>query len=295
MRDKLIAKIRQHPGIPAHIKEELVQSLATQRKQKPAAAWADILSTVRRDRRAISVNMHNRSEALYLIYAEYVLLLKKVEERIEIAQTHGTPTDAEREAALVNARRAEEGKRPLGTNGHRWQSWVPPHIKEAFAAKVSQAYDSAGYKRGNRFIPFVTTEARRNAKTVAKNLTVTLTRIREHHESAPGSGRGNTQYRALYLCAARMAERCLHKIIKDYEAGIANPVDNPLPVNWLALLDAPMRARLREAQASPGSVDPEGLGQFYDPVPANLAPDFAENDVEHAHTHPLEDDDDKEA
>lgn len=276
--DRLRDLIADEHEIPAHVKRKLLQAAGVA-APRPKGGWVDMLSTLRKDKRSIETNMHNRSEAMHAVYAEYLAIMSKVRERMQIAQAHGTPADAERAAALVNEARALEGKRPLGTNGKSWQSWVPPHIREQLAAKVTQAYDNANYKRGNRFIPFIPTAARKSAKTVASNLTAALGRIRRDHESAPNSGRGYTLYRALHLAAARMAERELHRRLKAMEAGVENPVDNPLPVNWLALLDAPMRARLRDAQKNPAGVSLEGLDQFHDPAPEQVRGDMMADDA----------------
>ena len=255
---------------------------------KEDADWGALLTTLAQERRSVATNMHNRNPKLRPIYVEYIAIMDKVKERIEIAKMKGTPADAQRAAAEANTLRELEG-RPAGpTNGTKWQTWVPPHIRAAFTAQVELVYASIGRTKGNRFIPFIPLAVRKDVERMRTLLTTTIKRIRESHENAPGTGVAYTPYRALYLCAARMAEIQLWQRLKAYESGAANPVDNPLPVNWLALLDGTMRARLRAAQENPGLVSPEGLQHFLADAPDNVLQDMTDQDVEHAAAHPVE-------
>lgn len=256
---------------------------------KEDADWASLLTTLAQERRSVATNMHNRTPALRPIYIEYIAIMDKVKERIEIAKMKGTPADAAKAAAEANALRELEGKPPGPTNGTKWQTWVPPHIRAAFTNKVEQAYASTGRTKGNRFIPFIPLAVRKDVERVRTLLTTTISRIRESHENAPGTSMAYTPYRALFLCAARMAEIQLWQRLKAFEQGSANPVDHPLPVNWLALLDGPMRARLRAAQENPAAVDTEGLDHFLINAPGETLQDFQAHDTEHAVAHPVED------
>lgn len=245
------------------------------------AEWDKLLLPLKVERRRMTTNLHNRSTGQRHIYAEYIELLKEVEKRIEIAQTHHkTVAEATQAAAEQNEARITQGKRPLAECGDTWQSWVPPHVKQEFAAKVTKSYDDAGYHSGNRFVPFIPAATRKEAVQRSKNLRGTFERIRTVCETSPGTNAGATPYRALQLAAVRMAEISLDKLLKSYELGSANPVDTPVPVNWLALLDAPMRRRLADAQANPAAVTTDGLTQFYDPAPEHVQEDFNAWDTE---------------
>lgn len=255
---------------------------------KEDADWGAILTSLAQERRSVATNMHNRKPELRPMYVEYLSIMDKVKERIEIARTHGAPADAAKAAVDANHLRELEGARPGPTNGPKWQSWVPPHIRTAFTNKVVQTYASIGRATGNKFIPFVPLAVRKDVERMRTLLTTTITRIRDSHEAAPGTNAAYTPYRALYLCAARMAEREMARRLKAYELGTTNPVDNPLPVNWLALLDAPMRARLRAAQVNPAAVDSEGLQDFLTEASQHVVEDMQAFDIEHAAAHPVE-------
>lgn len=268
-------------------KQAVVMDLL-QPRTRTGKDWKGLLDTLARDRRSMVTNMHNRSEALRPLYAEYVAIMDKVLERIQIAATNGTPADAARAAALVNEQRAAEGRRPIYSDGPHWQTWVSPHIRQAFAAKVTQAYDTMGYKRGNRFIPFVPLDVRKDVDIRVGWHREMFARMRRDHEYMPNTGKGNTPYRALMLCATRMAERQLDNLVLSYKVSTANILENVLPVNWLALLDAPMRARVRAAQRNPAGVDLEGLSQFYDPTPEEVRVDFDVEDARYVTQNPLD-------
>lgn len=281
-------------GVPKHMQDIVHASLLAETPEDRAdVAWAALLDELQTDRRSIMGNLSTRPAYLREHYLAYISIMDKVRERMLIAQSKGTPEDARRAAAIANAQREQEGKPVNGTDSNTWVSWVPPRVREQLCAAVSQAYVAAGSVRGKRFVPFTSTAKRRELKQRTDNLTKTIKRVRSTHESFPNSGRAYTPYRALYLCAARMAEKELYRRLKAYELGTQNPIDNPLPVNWLALLDAPMRQRLRQAQENPHAVSPEGLAHFYeaprgaDAAEDALPPELLDADIAHAQDNPL--------
>jgi hypothetical protein len=215
-----------------------------------------------------------------------------VKEKMCIASLTQSPSEAHAAALKANEVRVLEGKAPNGTNSSHWPTWVPPRIRDAFITKLSATYARTHQRQGTRFTPFMTATHRKYTKQVMDNTLATIKRIRSTHASVEGGTSGYTPYRALYLCAARMAEKALYTRLKGYELGTHNTIDHPLPVNWLALLDAPMRARLREAQVNPNAVSLEGLDHFYEPPrgidPGEALPELADEDKAHAQEHGLE-------
>jgi len=286
-----LARLLNRPEIPAHVQIEIVNAMRnTSKSERTSIAWKRIFSILAADKRSIVNNQGKRPEYLKQVYAEYLALIEKVHTRMKIAQLHGSPEDAERAAAKLNADRAHAGEPPLGACSTHWATWIPPKVREDFCHKVTVAYEHAGRRVTNKFIPFCPPNQRRVIHTMIVNLKKAIKRVRSRHESYPGANHGYTPYRALYLAAARMAERGLDKITKGYELGALNPIDNPPPVNWLALVEPAMRARLRAAQENPHDVDLQGLETFYAPLPDNTPTDELDaTDQAHASTHPLED------
>jgi hypothetical protein len=188
-----------------------------------------------------------------------------VKEKMRVAMLQGTPEQAHNAAIKANEMRVLEGKAPNGTCATYWPTWVPPRVRDDFNTRLAAQYARMGTRKGTRFTPFTTSTHRKYTKQVTDNTLATIKRIRSTHATDNKGTSGYTPYRALYLCAARMAEKELYTRLKGYELGTHNTIDHPLPVNWLALLDAPMRARLREAQENPHAVSLEGLDHFYAP------------------------------
>ena len=251
-----------------------------------------MLTLLATDRRSISQNMGKRSEDMRPIYEEYLCIMDAVKEKMCIASLTQSPEQAHAAALKANEVRVLEGKTPNGTNAAHWPTWVPPRMRDAFTTKLSATYTRTGQRQGTRFIPFTTSTHRKYTKQVTDNTLVTIKRIRSTHATDTNGTSGYTPYRALHLAAARMAEKALYTRLKGYELGTHNTIDHPLPVNWLALLDAPMRARLREAQVNPNAVSLEGLDHFYEPPrgidPGEALPELADEDKAHAQEHGLE-------
>lgn len=232
-----------------------------------AAPWEALLAPLRAHLRSMQSNMHNRAPATAIAFESYLGVLKKVKEQIEVARLKHVwlPTAIEA-AAQRNAERMREGRPAGATCGPTWQSWVPDSVRTAVESEFTKAYESASIVRTRRFKPFVNPAAAKNVAKCANLLRTTLERIRGSYASTERKGKAATPYRALWLCAARMAERELDRRLKLAELeGMQHLAKNPLPVNWLALLDAPMRRRLRDAAAAPDAVSPAGLEDFYAP------------------------------
>ncbi len=285
--------LRSFQEIPPHTVHAVLAALSTTNKKvRIESKWKAMLSALASDRRSIAQNMDKRSADMRPFYVEYLTILDTVREKMRIAATQGTPEQAHALALKTNEARIVEGKPPNGTNATYWATWVPPRIREDFAARLSAHYTRTRQRQGTRFTPFVTGTHRAQAKQAADNLRATIGRIRDTHASHPGAATGYTPYRALYLCAARMAEKALYARQQGYALGTHNTIDHPLPVNWLALLDAPMRERLRAAQDNPHAVTLDGLAHFYEPprgvAPGEALPELYEIDAAHAQTSGLE-------
>jgi len=242
--------------------------------------WRALIRELQKDKRVMQTNLHNRNDTLQLVHKEYIDLLTKIRTRIERAAAKGVSiAEFTKATAQENERRAAAGLPLLGDHTGHWQSWATPAERLDMQSKVTQAYAQLKNVKGSKFVPFVPTRTLRQARQTEKNLRGTFARMRATLETAPKSGMGATPYRALQLAAVRMAEISLGKLLKSYELGSANPADTPVPVNWYALLDAPMRRRLKDAQTNPAGVTLDGLDQFYDPAPAHVQEDFNEWDT----------------
>ncbi len=280
-------------GIPKSSQDIVTNALrATSAEDRADVSWAALLTALAYDRRAVVNNLSTRPPYLRPHYDAYIQIMDKVRESMEVARTKGSPEDAQRAADKANVERAERGLPPNGRNTNQWPTWVPPRVRESLLANINRAYIEAGYTKGSRFMPFTPPAKRRELKERTDNTLATIKRIRSTHASVDGGTSGYTPYRALHLAAARMAEKALYTRLKGYELGTHNTIDHPLPVNWLALLDAPMRARLREAQVNPNAVTLDGLDHFYEPPRGitSLAemPELTEMDAAHAQEHGLE-------
>jgi hypothetical protein len=284
---RITETLRSFPEIPTHAIHAVTAALSTTNKEvRIESKWNSMLAALAVDRRSIAQNMDKRTETMRPLYVEYLNLMDAVREKMRIASMHGTPEQAHSAAVKANEVRILEGKAPNGTCTTYWPTWVPPRVRDDFNTRLAAQYTRMGTRKGTRFTPFTTSTHRKYTKQVKDNTLSTIKRIRSTHATDIGGTSGYTPYRALYLCAARMAEKELYTRLKGYELGTHNTIDHPLPVNWLALLDAPMRERLREAQVNPNAVSLEGLDHFYAPprgiTSLDEMPELTEIDAAHA-------------
>ena len=167
-------------------------------------------------------------------------------------------------AAARNRKRAAAGE-PLGPAcGTHWPSWVDPDIAADLTARFDRANAMRGGGRGKRVVPFATT-------SVIKDMNRAIVRHRKFIDDQRAivadrpHGMGSTHYRALHLCAMRMAELWLDGYERDIKQHIRHPAFSPVPVNWLHMLTRDMRERVRRADADAMDIEPDGLYSFYDP------------------------------
>jgi hypothetical protein len=284
---RITETLRSFPEIPMPAIHAVVAALSTTNKEvRTDSKWKAALAALAADRRSIAQNMGKRTEDMIPLYTDYLAILDAVREKMRIAAMHGTPSEAHAAARKANEARALAGKEPNGTCTTYWPTWVPPRVRDDFNTRLAAHYARAHARKGTRFTPFMTATHRKYTKQVMDNTLAIIKRIRSTHASVEGGTSGYTPYRALYLCAARMAEKALYIRIKGYELGTHNTIDHPLPVNWLALLDAPMRERLRQAQENPHAVTLDGLDHFYEPprgvTSLDEMPELTDMDVSHA-------------
>lgn len=199
------------------------------------------------------------------VYEAYIALLVKT--RAVITSTlRGTPeapnptlVQIRAQAAQTNEARRAQGKRPLGECGAHWSSWIPPHVRETTLLAFEQMYAdevAKGIKPGSRLVPFLTITQRRDMRQ-------RWTKLREECQ------RHIDAYTRFNKDVGRLKNHSREWMIEDEllrerrrAAGAAMAVISknihitgvmePPPINWVHLLEAPERARLRAAEKKAG-------------------------------------------
>lgn len=258
--------------IPLHAQREVYNTIfSTSRNTLSgrSGVWTALLMSARHARTMVKTNRSKWAPDLVPLYEEYVDILSTIVSRIQqtlvTVDVDGQPVSLEtftRVCAQRNLTRQREGKPESAVCNGQWQSWIAKTRREEFALKVEQHYAAMPVaSKGGRFTPFFTRELRAAIHIRTQRLNVTIQSIRRQMANCgTAPPMANTPYAALYLAAARMAERRLAQL-----ALVPATIDTAVPVNWLHLLDAPMRARLQEAGRSPEDVDTHGLSSFYLP------------------------------
>lgn len=263
-----------------------VYGVASQRvlhaKSSPIdATWQSLLYSLRAVRANVQSNRSNWAPSMTPLYEEYITILSAIRERIEKARTTALKDDM---GTLVpslsqwtgimahkNKIRADDGRPSLGDCNTHWQSWVPPHVRREFWDKVRLEYARMGRMQGNVFTPFLPRNIKTQTASRRHSLGVSIEGVfracsAEAPEGAAVSNlRANTPYKALYMTAARMAQREAGRLATLHTNDPMQMVDSPYPINWKHLLTPQMRARLREADANPKAVSTDGLDSFYRP------------------------------
>lgn len=233
-----------------------------------AQSWVSTLEPLRKHRRTLAGNSAKWPADMRGTYLTYLGVIDAVLMKMNAAAENGTLADETARAALVNAQRLKEGRTGIGTRDKRWQSWVPPHIRDKITQDFEVAYITSGRTGGNRMTPFITNEIRRASTARSKRIKASISAVRAMCRTPHQNGDyAHTPYRALYLAAARMAERALAQRDAAHKLCKANVYDKPIPVQWKHLLTSEMRTRLSVADLYPDAVSTEGLGQFYYPIP----------------------------
>jgi hypothetical protein len=245
-----------------------------------AQSWVSTLEPLRKYRRTLAGNKAKWPEDMRAIYDSYLRVVDAVLLKMHAASEERTLADETARAALVNARRLKEGQPSLGTRDKRWQSWVPPHIRDQITQDFETAYAKSSRKGGNRMTPFITHDMRSGSDMRVRRIKGVIQSVRDHMRTPSQSGDyAHTPYRALYLAAARQAERALAVCLAAHKLCKSNVYDKPVPVNWTHLLTPEMRQRMRDADRNPDAVSIEGLTHFYYPLPTPLAAEESDNAV----------------
>lgn len=268
-------------SIPSHICTSIINEvffpLSDARIADASAASFDtVLAEARQAKRAVLSNKSKWVPELADLYEQYVQVVQAAIDDIDGTRTALVTDPDNPEGAKIplslsratairaskNAKLRAAGKPEGPSCTANWPTWVDPAKRRELIEAFDAAYLSIGRGRGRRFIPFATT-------SIVKDNTRAMLRHRKFIDdqrdilSDRPDGMGSTHYRALHLCALRMAELWLDNYARDLKARTIHPALNPVPVNWTHMLTPEMRARLREADADPGAVTPEGLTSFY--------------------------------
>lgn len=166
-------------------------------------------------------------------------------------------------AAAANRKAARENQPRVPACGPHWPSWVKPEAAADMLSRFDVANTARGPSRGKRIVPFATAAVTRDMKRALARHRKFIEDQRAVVSDRP-NGMGSTHYRALHLCAMRMAELRLDQYERDVKARVRNPAFSPIPLNWMHLLTKEMRERVRAADEDPASVSPVGLHSFYD-------------------------------
>lgn len=254
MKSDLLQQILNRADIPAHVQRELFNAITNPSRTGLGAVaedWRALLDRARHARRMVMTNKPRWAPDVAQFYQRYIDILSVVAKRIEEASitldTDGNPMSLAAfttRRAAVNKQRIKNGERPYAPCGTRWQDWVPEHIRTQLMHDVEAHYGTSE-NGGARFTPFITRELKRETaqridrvKAALKNIT------KECANCGTSPPMADNLYGALYLAAARQAERGLRKYTKA-----ANMLDTQCPVNWLHLLEPKMRARINKVRS----------------------------------------------
>ncbi len=268
--------------IPEHIQREVFN--ATFAKHSTAldmltseTSFDVVLDGARRAKRALLSNKAKWPDELAPHYANYARCIQSVVDDIETTRMlllknpdnpsgPKVPASLSRITAIAAKRNAKQraNHEPEGpTCGASWPSWVEPELRQSIVDAFDRAYALMGRGRGRRFTPFHTT-------AIAQDMNRAIIRHRRFIDDQRlvladrRDGRGSTHYRALHLCALRMAEMWLDGYERDIKARVRNPSTHPIPVNWMHMLTKDMRDRVRDADDNPAGISAVGLTSFYD-------------------------------
>lgn len=231
---------------------EAAQKPDKQIKAETALDWQALLRSVRNVRSRHVSNKYRWAVHSQPLFTEYETLLNRIIARIEKAQLTGLSVDAH------SVRIRTEGKAASGVCDKHWFNWIPDPVKADFIKRINIHYDTIGRFKGSRLRPFTSPELIQQRDDSIKRMRNIIANIRRQC-STLGCENGDmstsdTPRGALYLCAARMAERELNRRVKT---------DEVIPVNWMALLSPEMRDSLRDADIDATLIDTSRLHDFY--------------------------------
>ena len=271
-------------GVPWRVAKETINDLfgipeVRGENRKKNNGFATLKAEVRAVIRTLKSNRNNRIPALRPTYLEYETLIRKVLADIEEAELlmlkdPEDPEGPKKPATLHQiATLAKNRNRallrqnlPLGPECNTsWPTWVAPATRASMVLafeKQYALYTADKTHPGRRFVPFVTASTTKRTNALIVRHRKFIDDMRSTLADCP-EGQASTPYRALHLCALRMAEMWLDKYEKNVALQTLNPAVTPVPVNWQHMLSPEMRQRIRTADANPEEpVSPEGLGSY---------------------------------
>lgn len=221
MKTAEIARLLRSHGHTMADANALAETILRKAK-KPASrrTWGELLEPVCRAIHSLGSSKAVWSKCPYRapVYEMYLVLLRKVRDRIKVAEALGQ-TVAEFSSANKHA-------------GSEWSDWVPPHIKAAVVAEFQRLYyvtlPDAGSKYGKRVTPF-STSYQRNANTRRREaMAVALESEIAAREREPGMA----PIAELYQCAQTVL--------------LQQSPDTAPPLNWKHLLTPAQREQLEQ-------------------------------------------------
>jgi hypothetical protein len=269
--------------IPLYIQHEVFNATFAPRSEllttlSNESSFDGLLSDARNAKRAILSNKSKWPDELAVPYTRYIDCIQDVIGAVDSARRAllKNPDDPDgpripaslsriTEIAAKRVKKAQangEPTPPLCNAG--WPSWVDPTLRQSIIDEFDRAYTLMGRGRGRRFIPFATT-------SIIKDMDRAIIRHRKFIDDQRAvvadrpNTTGSTHYRALHLCALRMAEMWLDTHEREIKARTRNPATHPVPVNWMHMLTKDMRERIRAADENPADINPMGLTSFFNP------------------------------
>lgn len=249
------------------------------------AYWQAMLAQVRYVRRTVLTNKARWPAEERPVYEDYVRVLDAIMARMDKARDTINPdtglTFTPEEFALTRVGKESKGA-CLPT---RWQTWCPTEVALDLIRRMDVVRQG---KKGRGHALFWTASDAKQLEAQAQRHRTTISNIRTSYATRWASDTeplSNHPYGALWLCAARMAERKLVRLLNP--ASSEGPMwERVMPANFHALLTPEMRVRLRRSRVDPNDVDLTGLHDFYDrlvqrahPItPEDLTPPVEEDD-----------------
>lgn len=277
----LINEALSAAGTPSELHQQIITHL--QAVESGTEKWSAVITPLNIALRSLRSGKTKWRPQRATTYAAYEQLMVRVQALItEDMRQYDTPQACAKAQRGLNSGRAALGQRPLGTKDGHWSTWVPPHIREATALAFDNLYvdeQLEGKPPGRRLYPFTTITQRSQYRTLWENLIQQLMpHINAGFELHPALIEAQSRHLPIEATTERAAfakslqhvhrERyraafAARKIIQQrMAAATAGPPPTSsddlraalvVPKHWVHVLDAPERARLRDAErALPG-------------------------------------------
>ena len=284
------------PSIPKHeqlaVYNDVAQHAQPGKRMRNALRESEfraVLTAAKYAKRGFVANRAKWRTLDTAIYQEYVDVLSTAIALIERAQgtldSNGQPITLAAFTAFMAERSKKKAVGTVAVCDARWQSWIPAQTRADYIDRLQLHYAQTDSRKGRRFLPFDPKPAMAQAQTNMNRLRASIASVRrvvwtDDKQPMQFDSRANTPFKALWLTAARMAEVAINRMEGDIKTGVIDVVENPVPINWLALLTPEMRARLRDAKQNPAGVSAEGLKSFYAPrLVSRGAPDTPDDEA----------------